>query len=184
MFRAVASSPPPTATAAPVHFYCSSGGNAGLACAVSAQALGRPATIVVPETTTPYTMDKLRAQGASVVQVGSNWAAADAHLREILLARDPGGVYVPPFGHPLVWEGAATLVDELGGDPHIDGIVCSVGGGGLLCGVMEGVERAVASGRWTMRPRVVAVETTGAVCLLACVAAGVLVSLPAFSSVA
>jgi len=31
----------------PTHFYCSSGGNAGLACATAAIALKRPATIVV-----------------------------------------------------------------------------------------------------------------------------------------
>jgi len=197
MFRAGAGAPG-AGSAADVHFYCSSGGNAGLACATSAAALGHRATIVVPLTTPAHMVAKLEDLGAEVVQVGSGWATADAHLRATFLADGPDGgegraaaVYVPPFDHPDIWDGAASLVEELaplfpaGGARagRLDGIVCSVGGGGLLCGVMEGVQRVYA-GRRGAAPTVLAVETAGAESLHASVQAGELVTLPRITSVA
>lgn len=182
-----------------IHFYCSSGGNAGLACATAAAALSRrddgvrcTCTIVVPLSTAAHMVAKLRAIGATVHQVGADWAAADAHLREELLARDAdAGVYVPPFDHPHVWEGAATMVDEIvrqTAGRGIDAIVCSVGGGGLLNGIMEGVEaRSREKKGWSSGgkpPHVLAVETRGADSLDASVRAGELVTLPAITSVA
>lgn len=180
MFRAVEASSPDE----DIHFYCSSGGNAGLACVASAIALHRRATIVVPLSTTAFMVGKLRDLGADVVQIGENWAAADKHLREEVMAEhDPRrrGVYVPPFDHPDVWSGAATLVDELleQMDVRMDGIVCNVGGGGLLCGVMEGIQK----GRFE-KPKVLAIETEGADALMESVKAGEMVTLPAITSIA
>ncbi len=172
-----------SSSAEDIHFFCSSGGNAGLACATSALALGYKATIVVPITTSPYMVSKLHDLGAHVVQTGANWSAADRYLREELMAKHPGAVYVPPFDHPDIWAGAAPLVDELGVQLRgvaVDGIVCSVGGGGLMCGIMEGVERVY--GR--RPPTVLAVETIGADSLYASVQAGKLVTLPAITSIA
>lgn len=186
-------------TGKPAHFYCSSGGNAGLACATAAIALARPCTIVVPLTTSPLMIGKLRRLGAEVVQTGAHWAAADAHLREELLSRDPAGVYVPPFDHPDIWEGAASMVDELAlqlpalldqgkGDGVPDAIVCNCGGGGLLNGIMEGIERQTKQKRWAAakhkKPRVMAVETVGADSLHASARAGENVALPGITSIA
>lgn len=187
MFRAVESSP-----GTDVHFYCSSGGNAGLACVTAAIALSRKATIVVPTITPEHMVAKLRDLGADVIQIGENWAAADRHLREELLAKhDPKskGVYVPPFDHPDVWEGASTLVDELSRQMSVpmDGIVCNVGGGGLLCGIMQGIERLKGRNSWQAEapvPRVLAIETIGADSLYACVQAGELVTIPKITSIA
>lgn len=177
MTRAAASAP------GPVRFYCSSGGNAGLACATSALSLGQPATIVIPLITSRLMKDKLLELGVEVRQVGENWAAADRYLREELLANDPSGVYVPPFDHPHVWDGASTIVDELREqlDVPIDGIVCSVGGGGLVNGLMQGVE----GHQWSAaKPAVLAVETVGADSLNASVRAGEHVTLPEMASIA
>ena len=49
----------------------SSGGNAGLAAIYSAQELGVPITVVVPETTPSFIVDKMRAEGATVEVLGS-----------------------------------------------------------------------------------------------------------------
>jgi L-serine/L-threonine ammonia-lyase len=139
---------------------------------------------------------KLRELGADVIQIGASWFEADTHLREHVLraTEGPGAdvpsarrVYVPPFDHPDVWDGAATLVGELErtlGDAgaRLDGVVCSVGGGGLLCGVMQGLE--AYHPRADERPAVLAVETAGAASLDAAVRAGKLVTLPAITSVA
>ncbi|ROV92724.1 hypothetical protein VSDG_06607 [Cytospora chrysosperma] len=197
MFRAVESAP---GGKDDVHFYSSSGGNAGLACATAAKTLGRPATVVVPLTTPPHMVDKLRGLGADVVQTGENWAAADAHLRGTVMPAFETGhagparaVYVPPFDHSDIWDGVETLVGELeaqvpgpgpsGGGDKIDAIVCNVGGGGLMCGIMQGVERIWGPARGR-RPRVLAVETEGAASLHASVEAGALVTLPAIRTIA
>ncbi|KAJ3947016.1 catabolic L-serine/threonine dehydratase [Colletotrichum fioriniae] len=188
MVHAAADAPPNQES----HFYCSSGGNAGLACATSAIALNRKATIVVPMTTSPLMISKLRLLGADVRQIGANWAEADAHLREVMLANDPAGVYVPPFDHPRIWDGAATIADELvaqlasssspGNEVEVNGIVCSVGGGGLLAGLAQGVSQ----NRWPggKEPRLMAVETVGADSLNASVLAGEHVTLPGIKSIA
>lgn len=103
----------------------------------------------------------IKAAGAhALIQHGATWKDADAYLRESVLVRDPGGVYVPPFDHEDIWEGHATMVEEMWGQlggkaPAAVG--CSVGGGGLLCGLVMGLERVGWGG-----VRVVAVETEGA----------------------
>ncbi|CAD6588818.1 MAG: catabolic L-serine/threonine dehydratase [Alectoria sarmentosa] len=108
--RALLTHPTPHLT----HFYSSSGGNAGLACVTAAHTLGRPATVVVPMPTKPLMVAKIKNAGATdVIQTGASWAEADAYLREELLAKDKNGVYVPPFDHEDVWDGAATIIEEL-----------------------------------------------------------------------
>lgn len=177
------------------HFYCSSAGNAGLACATAALSLSSAATIVVPLAARPSVIAYLReVLGATVVLAGYTWAEADAHLRSVCLAPENQApntvaVYVPPFDHPDVWAGASTLVDEVAvqmpfGKP-MDGIVCSVGGGGLMNGIMEGVVRhGKRLGRNGKLPKVLAMETVGADALNASVRAGEHVSLPAITSIA
>ncbi|MCJ1323759.1 catabolic L-serine/threonine dehydratase [Thelotrema lepadinum] len=169
----------------PLHFYSSSSGNAGLACATAAKTLGYQATIVVGQNTKPLMMEKLRLAGATrVVQFGASWFEADKHLREVELANDPNGVYVPPFEHPKIWEGASTMIDEIGeqmadvGKPDI--IVCSVGGGGLFIGVMQGLDRVYGPDS----TKVLAVETAGADALSKSLLADKLVTLPAITSIA
>lgn len=176
-----------------IHFYSSSGGNAGLAAITAANTLGRPATVVVPVLTLPHMVGKLRTLGAEVVQLGESWAVADAHLREVVIPaferEHPGAraVYIPPFDHPDVWDGAETLVTELREQMEgksIDGIVCSVGGGGLLCGIMQGVQKIKQAGGMVDVPRVLAVETPGGDSLYQSVQAGELVTLPAITTIA
>lgn len=99
---------------------------------------------------------KIKNAGATdVIQTGASWAEADAYLREELLAKDKNGVYVPPFDHEDVWDGAATIIEELEEKP--DAVVCSVGGGGLFCGLMMGLDKK----DWS-DVKVLTVETKGA----------------------
>ncbi|KAG5655717.1 hypothetical protein KAF25_008836 [Fusarium avenaceum] len=171
------------AATGPVHFYCSSGGNAGLACATSAISLGQKATIVMPTIISQLMKGKLLDLGVEVHQKGKNWAECDKYMREELLANDPSGVYVPPFDDSRIWDGAATMVDEMRDqvEEPIDAIVCSVGGGGLVNGIMQGVE----SHPWLLtKPAVIAVETTGADSLNASVVAKEHVTLPEMTSIA
>lgn len=157
---------------------CASGGNAGMAATLAAAACGVPATIVVPETTSPAVCEAIAARGAAVVVHGSVWD--EAHAYAVALARERGAVVVHPFDDPLLWAGHATLIDEVvaAGVPF-DAVVCSVGGGGLLAGIVEGLRRnGLAS------VPVVAVETEGAASFAASVRAGARVTLPAITSIA
>ncbi|KAK7179993.1 hypothetical protein DPSP01_009841 [Paraphaeosphaeria sporulosa] len=170
------------------HFYSSSGGNAGLACVHAAVTLGAAATIVVPMTTSAYTMDKMRAAGATeVLQEGASWYECDQYLRETVIprAKEAGEipVYVPPFDASEIWEGHATLVGEtlaqMNQDGPPDAIVCSVGGGGLFCGIVQGLERAGLE-----NVPVLAVETEGAHSLALSLDKGELSTLPGITSIA
>lgn len=160
------------------HFVSSSGGNAGYATAYAGRTLNIPTTVFVPLTTPMVLQQQIAAQGAQVRVVGEVWD--ETHAEALLYSQAAGALYVPPFDHPLIWEGNSTLVDEIVatlGRP--DAIVLSVGGGGLLCGVAEGLRRHGL----TSVP-IVAVETEGTASLAASLQAGRLVSLDKITGVA
>ncbi len=110
------------------HLIASSGGNAGLAVAYSARQLGLRATVVVPQTTSVHAIQLLRAEGAQVHIHGQSWT--DAHCHALLRVHDDtNSAYIHPFDDPLLWQGHATMIDEIaetGLTP--DAIVLSVGG--------------------------------------------------------
>ena len=171
-----------------IHFYSSSGGNAGLAAVFAAVTLGAPATIVVPLSTSAFMIGKIREAGAAeVVQEGTSWYEADSYLRSVIIpaaeARGEKPVYVPPFDAKEIWEGNATMVPEvledLGTAPDV--VVCSVGGGGLFSGVMLGRD---AAGDKAQQMKVLAVETDGADSLNLSLREGELSTLPAITSIA
>jgi L-serine/L-threonine ammonia-lyase len=158
-------------------FAASSGGNAGLAVAHAGRMLGLPVLVVVPASTGERAKALIAEQGAEVLVHGASWAEADAFLRERL---GPDDAYIHPFDDPLLWEGHASLVDELAqAGVRPDALVCSVGGGGLMAGMLEGLRR----NGWS-DTALVAVETEGADSLARSLAAGELVTLPAITSIA
>jgi L-serine/L-threonine ammonia-lyase len=156
----------------------SSGGNAGFATAYACRELGVPATVVVPRTTPESMRAKIRSMDAEVVEHGEAWD--DAHAHATGLASDPEVAYVHPFDHPTTWEGHASVIleaAEQGPSPGV--VVVAVGGGGLLCGILEGMRRV----GWGTVP-VLATETEGAASFKAAAEAGELVTLDAIRSVA
>lgn len=122
------------------------------------------------------------------MQYGASWQEADAHLRTTVLAeaeaRGERGVYVPPFDHADIWTGHATMIEEISaqmeGAPDV--VVCTVGGGGLLNGIVQGIEGQAEAG-WR-DTQVLAVETRGADSLGQSVKRGEHVTLDAITSVA
>ncbi len=155
----------------------SSGGNAGLAVAYAGRRLGLPVTVVVPETTLDRPKALIGRQGAEVVVSGRSWTEANEHLSSL---RQPTDAVVHPFDDPLLWDGHASMIDEVAAQgPKPDAVVLAVGGGGLMCGVLQGL----AAHGWHDVP-VVAVETEGAASLAAAVAAGRPVPLAAITSIA
>lgn len=139
-----------------------SGGNAGLANAYAARVVGVPATVFVPTIASPVKVARLHAYGATVVQIGDEYA--QAYAAAVKHAADTGAVYVHAYDQPEVCAGAGTIgaeiLDSLG---EVDTILVAVGGGGLLAGVAAAVE-----GRAT----VVGVEPVAAPTLRAALDAG------------
>ena len=146
-------------------FISSSGGNAGIAVAYAGRHLSVPVIVVVPETTTDRAKALIQQEGAEVVVHGSSWHEANALALSMVKESD---AFLHPFDDPLIWQGHASLVDEVvrsGVKPDV--VVLSVGGGGLLSGVVEGLQR----NGWIDVP-VIAVETEGADSLAQSVRAG------------
>ena len=158
-------------------FISSSGGNAGIAVAYAGRHLSVPVIVVVPETTTDRAKALIQQEGAEVVVHGSSWHEANALALSMVKESD---AFLHPFDDPLIWQGHASLVDEVvrsGVKPDV--VVLSVGGGGLLSGVVEGLQR----NGWIDVP-VIAVETEGADSLAQSVRAGYPVELAAITSIA
>jgi L-serine/L-threonine ammonia-lyase len=157
---------------------CPSGGNAGFATAIAAASLGLSACIVVPHTTPESTRARIRKTGAEVIVHGKVWDEANQRAKE--LSQDADTEYVPAFDHPVLWEGHSTLVDEvLEVCPQMDAMVTSVGGGGLLAGILTGLMRHERTDC-----RIIACETEGAASFAAAMKAGHPVRLPRIDTVA
>ncbi|KAK6334131.1 hypothetical protein TWF696_002634 [Orbilia brochopaga] len=176
--RSLASVPDPSRA----RFYCSSGGNAGLAAATAGKMLGCPTTVVVSRRTSDLMREKIREMDADLHVYGDSLTEADTYMREVLMKKDPCAIYCPPFDHPYVWEGNSTIITEIArqlpeSHPTPDAIVFSVGGGGLFNGIVKGMK---AHG-WSHVP-IIAVETQGAHSLAASMAADDHITLPGITS--
>ncbi len=136
-------------------FISSSGGNAGIAVAHSGKKLGVPVTVVVPKTTSQRAIEVIKQEQAKVIVEGATWQEAHNHA---LSSMEQDTVYIHPFDNPLLWRGHSTIIDEVSKCGLLpDVVVLSVGGGGLLCGIIEGLRRKDMA-----NVPVVAVETKGA----------------------
>jgi L-serine/L-threonine ammonia-lyase len=158
-------------------FISSSGGNAGIAVAYAGRHLSIPVVVIVPETTTDRAKDLIRQEGAEVKVHGASWHEANALAMSMVADAD---AFLHPFDDPLVWQGHSSLVDEVVRSGVRPGaVILSVGGGGLLSGILQGMHRH----GWKDVP-VVAVETDGADSLARSVLAGRPVELTAITSIA
>jgi len=159
-------------------FVCASGGNAGLAVAYSGYQLGIETIVVVPESTRESMRQRILEFGAKLEIKGAVWN--DAHRYACQLAEEAGSFYVHPFDHTTIWEGHASIVEELAAETEEpDAIVLAVGGGGLFCGVMQGLQNV----GWE-NCRVICAETEGAASLARSLAAGQHITLNSIDTIA
>jgi len=158
-------------------FISSSGGNAGIAVAYAGRCLSVPVAVVVPETTSERAKELIRQEDAQVIVHGGSWQEANTLTQAMVGESD---AFLHPFDDPLLWQGHATLIDEVarsGLTP--DAVVLSVGGGGLLSGIVEGLRR-----NGLADVPVIAVETEGASSFAQSIQAGYRVKLEKITSIA
>jgi threonine dehydratase len=147
-----------SATVPPAGVVAASGGNAGLAVAYSARALGHRAEIFVPTATPLLKAARIEEYGARVHRVGDDYAAAlEASMAA---AGASGALVVHAYDQTEVVAGAGTVGMEL---PEVDTVLVAVGGGGLIAGIASWFGGSL---------RVVAVEPEGCPTLAAAVRAG------------
>jgi threonine dehydratase len=112
-----------------------SAGNHAQGVALAAQGLRMKAVIVMPKTTPDIKVGSVKRMNAEVILYGNTYDEAKDHA--LKLSEESGMCYIPPFDHPLVIAGQATvgveLLDQHPTKPDI--IFVPVGGGGLIAGV-------------------------------------------------
>ncbi|OCA56439.1 threonine ammonia-lyase, biosynthetic [Photorhabdus namnaonensis] len=148
-----------------------SAGNHAQGVALSANRLGIKSLIVMPVTTADIKVDAVRRFGGKALLYGANFDEAKA--KAIEMAQQEGYTFIPPFDHPAVIAGQATLAMELlQQDVRLDRIFVPVGGGGLIAGV------AVLIKQLMPEIKIIGVEAEDSACLKAAMEAGHPVDLP------
>ncbi|MFJ9752069.1 threonine/serine dehydratase [Streptomyces chartreusis] len=130
-----------------------SGGNHGIALAMTAAVLDVKATVVMPRSAPAHAVRIAEDAGASV-RLTDDMAGAFSLVTRL---RDEGLTLVHPFDDPLVIAGQGTVGLELDADAgELTDVIVSVGGGGLIAGVAAALR--------ARRPdvRIWGVETEGA----------------------
>ncbi|MBK1713955.1 threonine/serine dehydratase [Rubrivivax gelatinosus] len=111
-----------------------SGGNAGIAVATAARALGVACEVFVPEISSAAKRAALAALGARVVVHGA--AYADAYAACLERQRESGALLMHAYDQPEVVAGAGTLAAEIEAEAGLpERVLVSVGGGGLVAGI-------------------------------------------------
>jgi len=109
-------------------------GNHGRAVAQAARMLGLEATVCLSSLVPQNKVQAVRALGAQVRVSGNS--QDDAEREAERLAAEEGLAYVPPFDHPDVIAGQATIgLEIIESLPDVERIVVPLSGGGLFSGV-------------------------------------------------
>ena len=110
-----------------------SSGNHAQAIALSAQLLGMPATIVMPQDAPAAKVAATKGYGGKVVLYDRY--TEDREQIGRTLAEEQGLTLIPPYDHPDVIAGQGTAAMELLQDTGpLDALFVCLGGGGLLSG--------------------------------------------------
>jgi threo-3-hydroxy-L-aspartate ammonia-lyase len=129
-----------------------SSGNHGQAVAYAAQLMGVRAVVVMPETAPAVKVAGVKRWGGEVVFAGRT--SEDRQQRAEAIAREDGLAIIPPFDHPDIVAGQATLGLEIAEElPDAQTVIVPVGGGGLIAGVVTGLVTGGSAARvWGVEP--------------------------------
>ena len=161
----------------PAGVVAASAGNHAQGVALAARGLGVPASVFMPASAPLAKQSATKSYGAEVVLVDG--PLASCIVRAEARSEEGGLLFVPPFDHPDVVAGQATLgLELLEQEPALDTVVVPAGGGGLLAGVALAVK--------SLRPatRVVGVQAAAMAGIVASLEAGERMEVPPLSTLA
>lgn len=148
-----------------------SAGNHAQGVALSAQKLGIPATIVMPQTTPSIKVEAVKSFGADIVLIGDSYT--DAYDYSQTLVKKTGQAFIHPFDDLDVIAGQGTVGREILEQlPRATHVFVPVGGGGLIAGVAAYIKQ--------LQPniKIIGVEPEDSQTLASALKAGKPVSLP------
>ncbi len=132
-----------------------SAGNHAQGVAFSADLLGVPSTVFMPESTPPQKVFATRDYGAEVVLTGRNFDGA--YAAAVQAQEERGALFVHPFDDPLVMAGQGTIgLEVLQELPDVANILVPIGGGGLIAGIATAIRETHP------HVRIIGVETAAA----------------------
>ena len=115
-----------------------SSGNHAQGVARAARLLGAPAVVVMPSDAPPIKRERVAADGAEIVTVGTS--SDERQMVAERLAAERGLVVIPPYDDDRIIAGQGTVGLEIVEDmPDVAAILVPIGGGGLASGVAVAV---------------------------------------------
>ena len=109
-------------------------GNHGGACAAVVKQTGIKGTIYLPENASGVKLEAIKGYGVELAFHGSDCIETETFARDI--AERDGRTYIPPYNHPCIIGGQATIGMELiRRRDDLSAVLVPVGGGGLMAGV-------------------------------------------------
>ncbi|WP_417433361.1 threonine ammonia-lyase IlvA [Kiloniella sp.] len=122
-------------------FVCASAGNHAQGFAYTCNHFKKRGTVFMPTTTPQQKIHKTRAFGGPYIDVKLIGDIFDeAYEAAHRFADEENAFMVPPFDHPDIIEGQATIgleiMEQLGSEP-LDTLIMPTGGGGLAAGVTQ-----------------------------------------------
>ena len=116
-----------------------SSGNHAQGVARAARLLGVAAVVVMPSDSPAIKRDRVAADGAEIIMVGT---ASDERQRVAeAIAAERGLAIIPPFDDDRIIAGQGTIALELLDDlPDLDCVLVPIGGGGLASGIATAIK--------------------------------------------
>lgn len=115
-----------------------SSGNFGQAVAYACMLLGKSCTVLMPANSSKSKQANIRAYGGEVKLIDTSANSRSFYTTEVLKEK-PNAFYAPPYDHYRVVAGNSTLGKEIFerfGPDGLDYVVCPIGGGGLISGIL------------------------------------------------
>jgi threonine dehydratase len=156
---------------------CASGGNHGLGVAYACAELKLPCHVFLAKEAPKIKIEAIKQLGAQATVYEGVFEEANKLAKAT--AKQEKKAYIHPFDDARVMAGQGTIVLELLKQmERIDSIIVSIGGGGLISGLVSAVKH------FTPKTKVIGVETEGTHCLSLSIEAGKIVELDEVKSVA
>ena len=118
-----------------VNFVTVSAGNHAQGVGYVCDKLGIKSTIFLPTNTPQQKINAIKKYNTNIIKVGDNFDESVKYCNDYI--NNNNCIFIHPFNDLDIIEGQGTIYNEIINDISPDIITCSVGGGGLLSGLLK-----------------------------------------------